>query len=91
MWLGCWRVETDLSPKSHIHSVGFPVEVSVNFAINGGCPLTGAAAKDAFTGTGTGVGTGVGVGEGDGVVTFIKSFMDVVELPSVFVAVRVTE
>ena len=80
----------DPSPKSHIHEVGFPAEVSLNFAINGGCPLTGAAVKDAFTGTGAGAGPGVGVGSGDGVVTFTKSFMDIVELPSVFVAVRVT-
>ena len=78
------------SPKSHVHEVGFPVEVSVNLAINGGCPLTGAAVKDAFTGTVAGVGPGVGVGDGSGVVTVMKSVMDVVELPSVFVAVRVT-
>ena len=86
MWLGFWPVPLDPSPKSHAHEVGFPVDVSVNFAVNGGCPLTGAAVKDAFTSTGPGIGAGVGVGVGVGVVTVIKSVMDVVELPSAFVA-----
>ena len=61
--MGCWIVALDPSPKFHSQAVGFPVDVSVNDAIKGGCPLTGAAVKDAVTGTGAGVGVGVGAAE----------------------------
>jgi hypothetical protein len=54
VWRGFCSVLDPPSPKSQLHEVGDPVEVSVNWTVSGAVPDVGDPAKEA-TGAGTGV------------------------------------
>jgi len=52
VWLGFCSVDVPPSPKFHCQEVGFEVEVSVNFIVNGARPLVTTLVNEATGGTG---------------------------------------